>query len=84
MVDADGEDENSGNNNLDDEWEYINDNLTVVSHDCAIVVYLWCECDSLYHRYLTREHRRDEVFHTNKNDIVQNINICEYIYCIYL
>ena len=50
---GDGDDENAGNNNLDDEWEYINDNLTVVSHDCVKVVYLWRGCDSLYHQYLT-------------------------------
>ena len=52
VVVADGEDENTGNNNLDDEWEYINDTRTVVSHDCVKVVYLWCGCDYLYHQYL--------------------------------
>ena len=45
VVVADGEDENTGNNNLDDEWEYINDTRTVVNHDCVKVVYLWCGCD---------------------------------------
>ena len=45
VVFSDGEDENAGNNNLDDEWEYINDNLTIASHDCIKVVYLWCGYD---------------------------------------
>ena len=38
MVVADGEDENADSSNLDDECEYINDNLTVVSHDSVKVV----------------------------------------------
>ena len=49
MVVADVEGENTGNNNLDDKWEYIKDNVTVVSHDCVKAVYLWCGSDSLYH-----------------------------------
>ena len=33
VVVADGGDANADSNNLDDECEYINDNLTVVGHD---------------------------------------------------
>ena len=40
VVVADGEDENAYTNNLDDELEYINDNLTVVGHDSL----KWCMC----------------------------------------
>ena len=50
MVVADEEDENADNYNLDDEWEYIDDNPTVVSHDSAHVVCLSCGVDSLYHQ----------------------------------
>ena len=45
VVVADGDDEHADNNNLDDECELINDNLTVVSHDSVQVVYVWCGCD---------------------------------------
>ena len=38
VVVADGQDENAGSSNLDDECEYINDNLTVVGHDSVKVV----------------------------------------------
>ena len=38
VVVADGEDENDDSSNMDDECEYINDNLTVVGHDSVKVV----------------------------------------------
>ena len=38
VVVADGEDENADSSNLDEECEYINDNLTVVGHDSVKVV----------------------------------------------
>ena len=38
VVVADGEDANTDSSNLDDECEYINDNLTVIGHDSVKVV----------------------------------------------